>query len=93
MTKKKKLLGQGHFVCKDINGEDVRVGDFVKVTRPDFNIGGSGGFEFEERDWTGQVRLLLSMGLVVKTGNSYVKPPRTQSSINKWTWELIDTLI
>lgn len=86
------LLCDGLFVRKDINGNDVKVGDIVKVTRPEFEFE-SYNEEYvviEEESWIGQVRMLMSKGIVVKTKDSgYIKAPLTNKSRNVWKWELV----
>lgn len=94
-TYKKRILGQGVFVKKDINNESILIGDFVRITRPSIKVNEEDGntYRYEEKIWEGQVRLLMSKGLVVKLDKGYIKPPTSDKSINKWKWELIDTLI
>ena len=87
----KPLLGVGLFVRKDINGNDIKVGDTVKVTRPymTFESHDETEVEIEETSWIGQVRLLLSKGILIRSNGVYVKAPITDHSRNKWTWELV----
>lgn len=87
----KRLLGVGIFVRKDINGNDIKVGDTVKVTRPYmiFESHDETKVEIEETSWIGEVRLLLSKGILIRSNGAYVKAPITDHSRNKWTWELV----
>ena len=88
---KKTLLGLGLFVRKDINGNDIKVGDTVKVTRPymTFESHDETEVEIKETSWVGEVRLLLSRGILIRSNGVYVKAPITNYSRNKWTWELV----
>ena len=87
----KPLLGVGLFVRKDINGNDIKVGDTVKVTRPYmiFESHDETEVEIEETSWIGEVKLLLSKGILIRSNGVYVKAPLTDHSRNKWTWELV----
>lgn len=87
----KPLLGVGLFVRKDINGKDIKVGDTVKVTRPYmiFETHDETEVEIKETSWIGEVRLLLSRGILIRSNGVYVKAPITDHSRNKWTWELV----
>lgn len=87
----KPLLGVGSFIRKDINGNDIKVGDIVRVTRPymTFESRNKLEIEIEETSWIGEVRLLRSKGVLIRSNGVYVKAPITDRSINKWTWELI----
>ncbi len=87
----KPVLGVGLFVRKDINGNDIKVGDTVKVTRPymTFESHDETEVEIEETSWIGEVKLLLSKGILIRSSGVYVKAPITDHSRNKWTWELV----
>jgi len=87
----KPVLGVGLFVRKDINGNDIKVGDTVKVTRPymTFESHDETIIEIEETSWIGEVRLLLSKGILIRSNGAYIKAPITDYSRNKWTWELV----
>ncbi len=80
--------GTGIFVRNDINGNPIRVGDIVKVTRPEMSFL---SINYEEQSWTGDVRLLLSKGIVVRSEGQYIKAPIADKSRNIWTWELIQS--
>jgi hypothetical protein len=87
----KPILGVGLFVRKDVNGNDIKVGDTVKVIRPymTFESHDETEVEIEEKIWIGEVRLLLSKGILIRSNGAYIKAPITDHSRNKWTWELV----
>ena len=88
----KQMLGFGIIVRKDINGKDIKVGDVVKITRPymDFETNEI-KVKIEETSWIGEVRLLLSKGILIWANNVYIKAPITDNSRNKWSWELVNS--
>lgn len=88
---KKEPFGLGLFIKKDINGNDIRVGDTVKVTRPEmyFTSENEKIFALQEKSWTGVVRLTLLRGVLISSNGRYIKAPITDKSYNLWTWELV----
>ena len=88
----KSKTGLGIFVRKDVNGNDIHVGDVVRVTRPEMRWKSEGvSFHHEQITWEGEVRLLLSVGIRVAVDGFYLRAPITDSSLNKWMWELVES--
>lgn len=90
----KPVLCSGLFIRKDITGKEVKVGDIVKVTRPtmEFENNDEEHVVLDKESWIGQVVLLKSRGILIKTKSSgYIKAPLTDKSRNIWKWELIES--
>lgn len=96
-----KIKYRNVFVRNDINGVPCMVGDRVKITREAINYTKGNVYSEEGEDidlpeetWEGEIVLLLSKGICIKTTNGgYIHPKIIDRGHVKWTWEVIDKYV
>jgi hypothetical protein len=82
---KKELFANGLFIRKDVYGKDCCVGDFVRVTSPEFTIEKpTENIDVESHTYEGQLLLLRSKGVTIKTDTGYITPKLTDKARNPW---------
>lgn len=87
---------KGIFVKNDINGNPMYVGDKVRVTRGKIHFTeetdyyddfGARVVDVPAETWEGEIVLLLSKGIRIRTNGEYIHPNLTDKGYVKWIWE------